>query len=77
MTRVGRPYTPEELAHIRARWGEARARVIAGELGRSVRSIRKIAYRFGLLRTARQKSAIYRQWARNPRGVYTRMEGAL
>jgi hypothetical protein len=65
MTRHGLPYTPDEIAHIRSRWGEVRARVIGEELGRTVRSVRKVAANWGMKRTARQKSVIYRQWTRH------------
>lgn len=73
MTRAGLPYTPEEIAYIRSRWGEARALVIAAELGRTKRGIRKAAAKWGLTRTAKQKSAIHRQWERH-RGPKPRRE---
>jgi hypothetical protein len=65
MTRFGLPYTPDEIAYIRARWGEVRARVIAEELGRPLSGIRKVAQHWAMKRTARQRSAIYRQWQRH------------
>jgi hypothetical protein len=65
VTRHGLPYTPDEIAYIRSRWGEVRARVIAEELGRTVRSVRKVAANWAMKRTARQRSVIYRQWERH------------
>jgi hypothetical protein len=62
-----RPYTTTETAHLIARWPHVRSRVIAAELGRSYHSVRQKANWLGLKRTAKQKSAIYSGWSRQPK----------
>lgn len=62
-----RPYTPSETQILRDRFPHTRARLIAAELGRSYASVIQKAQHMGLKRTAKQKSAIYRGWSRQPK----------
>jgi len=63
-----RHYTDSELAYIAARYAVTTTHVIAKELRRSVPAIRAAIWRHRIKRRAKDKSAIYRQWSRKPKG---------
>lgn len=62
-----RPYTPSETEYLRSRFPFVSMRVIAHDIGRSYASVNQKAQHMGLKRTAKQKSAIYRGWSRQPK----------
>lgn len=62
-----RKYSPTETEYLRSQFPTVRLRAIAAELGRSYASVIQKAQHMGLKRTAKQKSAIYRGWSRQPK----------
>lgn len=64
---IKRRYTNAEDEYIRQHYGTTRLRFIAITLGRSYASVHQRTKYLGLKRTAKQRSAIYSGWSRQPK----------